>query len=68
MSLLDDVEVPKQQSKASLTKQATRLIGKRKTRRGMRKKKTKSAKWKREYAEALEQQNQMKKDFERLIL
>ena len=67
MNLLDDIETPKQPSRASLTKKATNLIGRRKTRRGKKKKKVKSAKWLREYAIALEQQNEMKKEFARKI-
>ena len=54
----------------SLNKEASVLLKektKRKTRRGKKKKKHKNAKWRREYAQALEQQNQMKRDFERLI-
>ncbi len=38
MNLLDDVEIPKQPSRASLTKKATNLVGRRKTRRGKKKK------------------------------
>jgi len=71
MNLLDDIDVPKQPSRASLQKQATKLIGKRKTRRGKKKKKQKSAKWRKEYAEALREHKKMKeemeKDFLRLI-
>lgn len=38
MNLLDDVEEYKPPSKAKLTKQATNLVGRRKTRRGKKKK------------------------------
>lgn len=67
MNLLDDIEIPTQPSRASLTKKATNLIGRRKTRRGKKRKKTKSAKWKKEYAEALKQQNLLKEEFARKI-
>ena len=40
MNLLDDIEIPKQPSRASLTKKATNLVGRRKTRRGKKKKPT----------------------------
>ena len=69
MNLLDDIDVPKQPTRASLTKKATNLIGsRRKTRRGKKKKKVKSAKWLREYAIALEQQKELKKRFNNNIL
>lgn len=77
MNLLDDIEVPKQPSKASLTKQATNLVGRRKTRRAKKKPKTKNAKWQREFVQAKKDQDLMKKqrkergqmfrEFERLI-
>jgi hypothetical protein len=67
MNLLDDLELPKQQTRASLTKTATRLIGRRITRRGKKKKKTKCVKWKKEFAEAFKQQNLLKEEFARKI-
>jgi len=67
MNLLDDIDTPKQPSRASLVKKATSLIGRRKSTRGKKKKKVKTAKWKREYAEALKQQTELKKEFARKI-
>lgn len=67
MNLLDDVETYKAPSRAKLTKQATSLVGRRRTKRGKKKKRTKSAKWKKEYKKALADHKQMKKEFERLI-
>lgn len=77
MNLLDPVEIPEQPSRASLTRQATALVGRRKTRRGKKKPKVKSAKWLREFEQAKKEHELMKKqrkeraqmfrDFNRLI-
>lgn len=65
MGLLDDIEttieIPQTPNKVSLTKQATNLIGRRRSKRGKKIKKTKSAKWQKEFNEALKKQNEMKK-------
>jgi len=61
MNLLDDVEVEQQPSKASLSKQATNLIGRRRTRRAKKKKKVKPVKWQREFSEAMKAQKKVKK-------
>lgn len=66
MNLLDDVELPKQQTRASLTKKATRLIGRRPQRRS-KIKKPKPAKWRKEYAQALKDHEEMKREFTRKV-
>ena len=59
-NLLDDIDVPKTQSKATLSKKATNLIGRKPTRRGKRKKKTKTAKWQKEFNIAMKEQTNLK--------
>lgn len=74
MNLFDDIKDFKPINKNQLRQHATKLIGRRKTRRAKKKKKTKPAQWTKEFNEAMKIQKQMKKeraeqfsDFERLI-
>lgn len=62
MNLLDDVPDYKKPSTISLINQATKLVGRRKTRRGKKKRKIKSNEWKKQFDIAMKQHKQMKKE------